>query len=141
MCANLCIGFVVTGFRDKRDKDTFEYYLSLQSQNRRRCKMSGLNFWLFLSPPNNITLDSDGISMEFSRNVHVGTSLDLLLLVHLGQGPIAGLPLLQVGHLHPLFAGAIPVHLLVLEIGVVEEPESMYHSIIPSLSPPRSSRF
>ena len=92
--------------------------------------MSGLNFWLFLSPPNNITLDSNGISMEFSRNIHVGTSLDLLLLVHLGQGPIAGLPLLQVGHLHPLFAGAIPVHLLVLEIGVVEEPESMYHSII-----------
>ena len=74
VCANLCIGFVVTGFRDKRDKDTFEYYLSLQSQNRRRCKMSGLNFWLFLSPPNNITLDSNGISMEFRWNF-LGTSM------------------------------------------------------------------
>ena len=72
----------------------------------------------------------DGISMEFSWNIHVGTSLNLLLLLHLGQGPIAGLPLLQVVHLHLLFAGAIPIHLLVLEIGVVEEPESMYHSII-----------
>ena len=72
---------------------------------------------------------------------HVGTSLDLLLLLHLGQGPVAGLPLLplQVVHLLDHFAGPVSIHLFVLEIGVVEEPENSNIVFILSSSSPSIS--
>ena len=59
-----------------------------------------------------------------------GTSLNLFLLLHLGH-PVGDLHLLllplEVVHLSLLdnFTGAISIHLLVLEICIVEEPEML----------------
>ena len=78
-----------------------------------------------------MSLANVGLFLAFASQsipYHVdGTSLNLFLLLHLGD-PVGDLHLLllplEVVHLSLLdnFTGAISIHLLVLEIGVVEEP-------------------
>ena len=118
VCAHVCIGFNRV-LRDKKIK-TLEYYLSLQSRNRHNCVslkcLTGF-FGFFLC-----------VRLCYHFGFHVGTSLNLLLLLHLGQDLVAGLLLLplQLVHLHRLlvhFAGPVSIHFLVLEICIVKEPE------------------